>query len=85
VFVYLPVILAPFGTVFGYFWLKQSDNPDQPRRVTFKCVKPHQRRVPRGRSSNDESLQNEKTSEVIVLDKNSCFSLFILQLLRAFS
>jgi len=27
VFGYLPVILAPFGTVFGYFWLKKSDNP----------------------------------------------------------
>ena len=31
----------------------------QPRRATFKSVKPHQRRGPRGRSSNDESLQNE--------------------------
>jgi len=28
--------------------------------VTFKCVKPHQRRVPSGRSSNDESLQNKE-------------------------
>jgi len=33
----------------------------QPRRVTFKCVKPRQRGLPRERSSNDESLQNEKT------------------------
>jgi len=31
----------------------------QPRRVTFKSVK--QRRVPRGRSSKNESLQNEET------------------------
>ena len=31
----------------------------QPRRVTFRSVKPRQRRVPRGCSSNDESLQNE--------------------------
>jgi len=46
----------------------------QPCRVTFKCVKPRQRRVPRGRSSNDESLQNEETLEVIVLDNNSYFS-----------
>jgi len=29
--------------------------------MTFKSVKPRQRRVPRGRSSNDESLQNEET------------------------
>jgi len=27
VFGYLSVILAPFGTVFGYFWLKTSGNP----------------------------------------------------------
>jgi len=26
-FGYLSVILAPFGTVFGYFWLKTSGNP----------------------------------------------------------
>jgi len=24
---YLSVILAPFGSVFGYFWLKTSGNP----------------------------------------------------------
>jgi len=45
----------------------------QPRRVTFESVKPRQCRVPRGRSSNDESLQNEET-EVIVSDNNSYFS-----------
>jgi len=27
VFGYLFVIMAPFGTVFGYFWLKESGNP----------------------------------------------------------
>jgi len=27
VFGYLSVSLAPFGTVFGYFWLKTSGNP----------------------------------------------------------
>jgi len=29
VFGYLSVILASFGTVFGYFWLKKSGNPGQ--------------------------------------------------------
>jgi len=43
-------------------------------RVTFKSVKPRQPRVPSGRSSYDESLQNEETSEVSVFDNNSCFS-----------
>jgi len=33
----------------------------QPRRVTFESVKPRQRLVPRGRSSNDEPLQNKET------------------------
>ena len=33
----------------------------QPRRVTFICIKLRQRCKPRGRSSNDESLRNEKT------------------------
>jgi len=46
----------------------------QLRRVTFKCVKPRQRRLPCGRSSNDESLQNEDFSEVIVLVNNTYFS-----------
>ena len=32
----------------------------QPRRMTFKSVKPRQRRVPRGRSSEEESLQNKE-------------------------
>jgi len=27
VFGYLSIILAPFGTVFAYFWLKECGNP----------------------------------------------------------
>jgi len=41
--------------------------------VVWKC-EPRQHRVPRGRSYNDESLQNRDFSEVIVSDNNSYFS-----------
>jgi len=41
----------------------------QPRRVTFNSVKPRQRHVPRGRSSNDESLQNKETFSKLLPQK----------------
>ena len=40
----------------------------------LNVLKLRQRRVSRGYSSNDESLQNEDFSEVIVLDNNTYFS-----------
>ena len=39
VFGYTSVILAPFKTVFGYFWLKKSGDPDLKQHVVWNCVK----------------------------------------------
>jgi len=38
-FVYLSVILAPFGIVFGYFWLKKSGNPVLAYQIISRCVR----------------------------------------------